>query len=182
MDIYTKTGDDGTTSLIGGVRVKKSEDRIASYGEIDELNAHLGLLRDLQVNRGRQDILKEIQDRLFTIGAHLALAPTKTSQKIPDLLDEDTRLLESAIDQIQAILPPLKSFILPGGHIEVSYAHIARTVCRRAERAVVKLSQTEPMDFQIIKYLNRLSDYLFVLARAMAKDLGAEETRWLPRR
>lgn len=182
MKIYTKTGDQGTTALIGGVRVSKSAARIGSYGEVDELNAYIGLLRDLEINSSRAEILKEIQDRLFTIGANLALAPEKSSGKIPDLLEDDILLLERSIDDMQADLPPLKSFILPGGHLFVSYGHVARTVCRRAERAVVKLMETEPAEMMIVRYLNRLSDYLFVLTRTMSKELNAEEIYWTPRR
>lgn len=182
MKIYTKTGDKGTTSLIGGIRVSKSADRIASYGEVDELNAYIGLLRDQEINQPRKPLLKEIQDRLFTIGAHLALPPSKNSKRIPDLVDTDITLLEAAIDQMQETLPPLQSFILPGGHPLVSQGHIARTVCRRAERAIVKLSEQEPVEELIIQYLNRLSDYLFVLTRTLSKELNAEEISWEPRR
>lgn len=182
MKIYTKTGDKGTTALIGGVRVSKAHRRIESYGEVDELNAYIGLLRDLDVNASRKELLKEIQDRLFTIGSHLALAPDKTSRRIPDLRQEDITLLESAIDQMEEHLSPLRQFVLPGGHIYISYAHVARTVCRRAERAVVGLAEEEPVEEIIVIYLNRLSDYLFVLSRVMAKELGVEENYWSPRR
>lgn len=181
MKIYTKTGDSGTTSLIGGVRVSKSSDRIASYGDIDELNSYIGLLRDMEVNSGSALILKEIQDRLFTIGAHLALAPSKNSRRIPDLDEKDIALLEDAIDTMQQKLEPLTSFILPGGHTSVSYGHIARTVCRRAERSIVNLAMQEPVEELILQYVNRLSDYLFVLTRFMAKELGVVESRWIPR-
>ncbi len=182
MKIYTKTGDKGITSLIGGKKVSKSAARIESYGEVDELNSHIGLLRDLDINLSRSGILKEIQDRLFTIGANLALAPEKNSNRIPDLLEGDILLLEKEIDEMQESLEPLRSFILPGGHQYVSFGHLARTVCRRAERAVVRLSETEPVDEIIIRYLNRLSDYLFVMTRLMSKELGAEEIYWTPRR
>ncbi len=182
MKIYTKTGDNGTTSLIGGKKVSKSAARIGAYGDVDELNACIGLLGDLDVNAGRKGLLKEIQDRLFTIGANLALAPEKHSNRIPDLLEEDISLLERHIDQMQERLEPLRSFILPGGHQYVSFGHLARTVCRRAERSVVGLSETEPVDGIVIRYLNRLSDYLFVMTRLMSSELGAEEICWTPRR
>lgn len=162
MKIYTKTGDRGITSLIGGKKVSKSAVRIEAYGDVDELNAYIGLLGDLDINSARKELLREIQDRLFTIGANLALAPEKTSNRIPDLTDDDTLLLERQIDDIQELVKPLTSFILPGGHQYVSFGHLARTVCRRAERAVVRLSETEPVDEIIIRYLNRLSDYLLL--------------------
>ncbi|ODS81455.1 MAG: ATP:cob(I)alamin adenosyltransferase [Cytophagaceae bacterium SCN 52-12] len=181
MKIYTRTGDKGMTSLIGGKKVSKSAVRIESYGDVDELNAHIGLLGDLDLNAGRRAVLREIQDRLFTIGANLALAPEKNSNRIPDLIEEDILLLESQIDEMQERVPPLRSFILPGGHQYVSFGHLARTVCRRAERAVVRLSETEPVDEIVIRYLNRLSDYLFVMTRVMSAELGAEEICWTPR-
>ncbi len=182
MKIYTRTGDKGITSLIGGKKVSKSAARIESYGDVDELNAYIGLLGDLDLNSGRRAILREIQDRLFTIGANLALAPDKNSSRIPDLFEEDISLLESQIDEMQERVAPLRSFILPGGHQYVSFGHLARTVCRRAERAVVRLSETEPVDEIVIRYLNRLSDYLFVMTRVMSAELGVEEICWTPRR
>jgi len=182
MKIYTKTGDRGITSLIGGKKVSKSAVRIEAYGDVDELNAYIGLLGDLDINSARKELLREIQDRLFTIGANLALAPEKTSNRIPDLTDDDTLLLERQIDDIQELVKPLTSFILPGGHQYVSFGHLARTVCRRAERAVVRLSETEPVDEIIIRYLNRLSDYLFVMTRLMSAELAVEEICWTPRR
>jgi len=181
MKIYTRTGDKGMTSLIGGKKVSKSAARIESYGDVDELNAHIGLLGDLDLNSGRRAVLREIQDRLFTIGANLAVAPEKNPNRIPDLIEEDILLLESQIDEMQERIPPLRSFILPGGHQYVSFGHLARTVCRRAERAVVRLSETEPVDEIVIRYLNRLSDYLFVMTRVMSAELGAEEICWTPR-
>ncbi len=182
MKIYTKTGDKGMTALIGGVKISKSDLRIASYGDVDELNAYIGLLNDLEVNESRRALLKEIQDRLFTIGANLALAPDKSSRKIPDLSEDDVLLLENTIDAMQETLPPLRHFVLPGGHLSVSYGHIARTVCRRAERTVVRLMETETVDPVIVRYLNRLSDFLFVLSRIMGRELGAGEIYWVPRR
>lgn len=182
MKIYTKTGDKGQTSLIGGTRVAKSDLRIESYGTVDELNSYIGLLRDQAVNIPRRDLLKEIQDRLFTIGATLATDPAKTVKKpIPDLLESDIVLLEGEMDKMDTELPQLRHFVLPGGDQAVSFCHLARTVCRRAERAVIRLEQDEPSDDLVVKYLNRLSDYLFVLSRKMAQDLGAEEVKWLPR-
>lgn len=182
MKIYTKTGDKGITSLIGGKKVSKSADRIEAYGNVDELNAYIGLLGDLDINSARSELLREIQDRLFTIGANLALAPDKTSDRIPDLTEEDILLLERQIDDMQELVKPLTSFILPGGHQYVSFGHLARTVCRRAERAVVRLSETEPVDGIIVRYLNRLSDYLFVMTRVMSTELEVEEIGWTPRR
>jgi cob(I)alamin adenosyltransferase len=182
MKIYTKTGDKGQTSLIGGTRVPKSDVRIEAYGTVDELNSYIGLVRDQAVNLPRRDLLKEVQDRLFTVGASLATDPAKAGKKpIPDLLETDIALLESEMDKMDAELPELRHFVLPGGHQSVSYCHLARTVCRRAERAVIRLEDTEPVDDLVVKYLNRLSDYLFVLSRKMAQDLQAEEVKWFPR-
>lgn len=181
MKIYTKTGDLGLTSLIGGTRVKKSHLRIESYGTVDELNSYIGLVRDQPVNETRKDFLKEIQDRLFTIGASLASDPDKSTMKIPDLHEEDVTILEQEMDKINAIIPPLKVFVLPGGHQSVSFCHVARCVCRRAERLTIALQEESFVDALVIKYLNRLSDYLFVLSRGMAHDLAAEEVPWKPR-
>lgn len=182
MKIYTKTGDKGQTSLIGGRRVSKADSRIDSYGTVDELNSWIGLVRDQPANTSRRDLLKEIQDRLFTIGATLATDPEKVIRKpIPDIIPEDISLLENAMDQMDAELPELRAFVLPGGHPSVSYCHLARTVCRRAERLVIALNEESPVDELVIQYLNRLSDYLFVLSRKMAQDLNAEEVAWKPR-
>src|SRR6478735_6484257 len=181
MKIYTKTGDAGTTALFGGKRVSKSDLRIEAYGTIDELNSYIGLLRDQEVNKKRTAILVEIQDRLFTIGSILATEPGNLKVKVPSLLESDISLLENQIDEMDALLPPMKSFVLPGGHPSVSFGHVARTVCRRAERLVIALDQQEKVDTLIIKYINRLSDYLFVLCRMMTQELGAPETPWKPR-
>ncbi|MBC6990501.1 MULTISPECIES: cob(I)yrinic acid a,c-diamide adenosyltransferase [Hymenobacter] len=181
MKIYTKTGDTGLTSLIGGTRVPKSSLRIDCYGTVDELNSYIGLVRDQDVNGPRREMLKEIQDRLFTIGASLASDPEKSKMKIPDLHDGDVLLLEREIDQMNEHLPELREFILPGGHASVSYAHVARCVCRRAERLAIALHEDAFVADLVIVYLNRLSDYLFVLSRQMAHDLGAEEVTWKPR-
>ena len=182
MKIYTKTGDKGTTSLVGGTRINKGALKIESYGTVDELNAWIGLLRDQEVNQNRRELLKEIQDRLFTIGSDLASEPEQVrKKKIPDLLEEDILLLEKEMDAMDTEIPPLRAFVLPGGHQSVSFTHLARTVCRRAERLVIRLSAEEETNALIIKYLNRLSDYLFVLSRKMTQELGSEEVAWKPR-
>ena len=183
MKIYTKTGDKGKTSLIGGTKVLKSHARIEAYGTVDELNSNIGLCRDLIADNDVRDLLKEIQDRLFTIGSALACDPEKETQlKIPDLKETDVSFLEDAMDKMDSELPPLQFFIMPGGHPTVSHLHISRCVCRRAERLVVDLLiSNEDHDNLIIKYINRLSDYLFLLARYMAKKLNVEEVSWKPR-
>jgi cob(I)alamin adenosyltransferase len=181
MKIYTKTGDQGITSLLGGVRVPKSDLRIDAYGTLDELNSYVGLLRDQEVNKKRSELLKSIQDRLFTIGADLATVPGKDKVKKPDLLPEDVEVLEKEMDAMDAELPMLTSFILPGGHTAVSFCHLARTVCRRSERIVVELASEEQVSGLVIQYLNRLSDFLFVLGRKMAQELEIEEVTWKPR-
>lgn len=181
--IYTKTGDLGKTSLIGGTKVAKSHLRIESYGTIDELNSYIGLVNDQLADENSKKILREIQDRLFTIGSSLACDPEKEPKmKIPDLHEEDIYLLEKEIDRMNDSLPEMKSFILPGGHVAISTTHIARCVCRRAERICVHL-QLENMFVEplVIKYLNRLSDYLFVLARYTGHLLQVNEIPWKPR-
>lgn len=183
MKIYTKTGDTGKTSLIGGKKVPKSHIRIQAYGTVDELNAFTGLLNDQLSDAHIRGLLLEVQDRLFTIGSSLACDPDKEiAMRIPDLKESDILLLENEIDQMNANLPEMKSFILPGGHVSVSTAHICRTICRRAERLIVELDEKEHLGQPlIIKYLNRLSDYFFVLARYIGHLLGAEEIKWIPR-
>lgn len=181
MKIYTKTGDEGMTSLFGGKRVSKSDLRIDSYGTVDELNSWIGLLRDSLKDEPMRELLKEIQDRLFTLGSALAADPDKPKLKKPDLHEPDVERLEKEIDSMNEVLPPLQVFILPGGHPVVSYCHIARCVCRRAERLVVELDKTEELEPLLVKYLNRLSDFLFVLARWVGKQLNAEEIKWEPR-
>jgi cob(I)alamin adenosyltransferase len=181
MKIYTKTGDQGTTALFGGKRVSKDDLRIDTYGTIDELNSWIGLVRDQDVNKSRHDVLVEIQDRLFTIGSILATEPGNTKVKIPALAEADIQYLEKEIDAMEAGLPPLRFFVLPGGHQAVSFCHLARTVCRRAERLTISLDHAEGVPAEVIKYLNRLSDYLFVLSRQMTQDLHAPETPWKPR-
>ena len=182
MKIYTKTGDQGSTSLVGGTRLSKADLRIDTYGTVDELNAYIGLVRDQEVNLPRRDFLKYIQDRLFTIGSILASEPDNKKHFIPDLHEEDITALELAMDEMNLVLEPMRAFILPGGHESVSFAHVARTVCRRAERLTVAINQTEPVESVVIRYLNRLSDYLFVLSRKMAQELGVEEIKWAGRK
>jgi cob(I)alamin adenosyltransferase len=189
MKVYTKTGDKGTTALFGGTRVPKDHIRIESYGTVDELNSYIGLIRDQDMNAHYKEILIQVQDRLFTVGAILATPPEKEFLKngkerlnIPKIIESDIELLENEIDTMENALPPMTHFVLPGGHTTVSYCHIARCVCRRAERLAVHLNDIEPTDAFVIKYLNRLSDYLFVLARKLSHDLNAEEVKWIPRK
>lgn len=179
--IYTKTGDKGTTSLFGGRRLPKYHARIESYGTVDELNSHIGMLRDWITDEFYKDFLKEIQDRLFTVGSNLASDPDK-DMLVPDLINEDVEKLEKLMDKMDEQLEPLKNFILPGGHQTVSQAHICRTVCRRAERLVTELQTSEPVPEIVIVYLNRLSDFFFTLSRKIAKDLKVEEVVWNPRK
>lgn len=181
--IYTKTGDLGNTCLIGGTKVPKSHIRIDAYGTVDELNAYIGLVRDYLDDESSKNTLKEVQDRLFTIGSSLASDPDKESlMKLPDLNESDLEFLENAMDEMNELLPVMKSFILPGGNIAVSTAHVARCICRRAERCCVNMKEqnlfVEPL---VIKYLNRLSDYLFVLSRVISYQFGVEEVKWNPR-
>lgn len=181
MKIYTKKGDTGTTGLIGGTRLPKHHVRIESYGTVDELNSYIGLLRDLITDQSVTPTLLEIQDRLFTIGSHLAADPVKSKMQLPELFSTDVTFLENQIDQMDESLEPMKFFVLPGGHPTVSHCHIARCVCRRAERLVAHLAETETVEPLIGAYMNRLSDYLFVLSRKLSHDLGANETPWKPR-
>lgn len=189
MKVYTKTGDTGTTSLFGGTRVSKDNIRIESYGTVDELNSYIGLIRDQEMPEEYKKILIEIQDRLFTVGAILATPPEKEVMKNGELrlknlgiIESDITLLENEIDIMEDSLPQMTHFVLPGGHSTVSYCHIARCVCRRAERLAVQLSHEEPINEMAVKYLNRLSDYLFVLARKLSSLLNAEEVKWIPRK
>ncbi|WP_396146541.1 cob(I)yrinic acid a,c-diamide adenosyltransferase [Flavobacterium sp.] len=189
MKVYTKTGDTGTTALFGGTRVPKHHIRIESYGTVDELNSHIGLIRDQKINSHYKDVLIEVQDRLFTVGAILATPPEKETLKNGEkrlqnlgILETDIEYLEKEIDAMEDSLPQMTHFVLPGGHTTVSYCHIARCVCRRAERLSVHLNDIEPTDELVIKYLNRLSDYLFVLARKLSFDLKADEVQWIPRK
>ncbi|OKS85508.1 cob(I)yrinic acid a,c-diamide adenosyltransferase [Mucilaginibacter polytrichastri] len=181
MKIYTKTGDKGFTSLIGGTRVPKHHIRIESYGTVDELNSYIGLIRDQDIAQHDIDILKEIQDRLFTIGSSLAADPERSKMVIPDLDMADVELLEHEMDEMNKILPELKHFILPGGSNAVSFCHLARCVCRRAERLTVQLAADSPVDEKVTIYLNRLSDYLFTLARKVGYEHKIPENKWIPR-
>ena len=181
MKIYTKTGDKGYTSLIGGTRVPKHHLRIESYGTVDELNSYIGLIRDQELGMHDKEILKHIQDRLFTIGSSLAADPERSKMVIPDLHLADIELLEQEMDAMDEQLPALKHFILPGGSNAISFCHIARCVCRRAERITVHLAEESPVDEKVNIYLNRLSDYLFTLARKIASDNKIPENEWIPR-
>ena len=181
MKIYTKTGDTGQTALIGGTRVLKSHSRVSAYGTVDELNSWIGLLRDQAVIQPSEKVvILLIQDRLFIIGSLLAADPEKSRMKLPELSIDDVLILETEIDRMDALLPQLKNFILPGGHQSVSFCHLARCICRRAEREVVSLSTETLVDPMIIIYLNRLSDFLFTLARYWSMVAGAEEIPWIP--
>ena len=181
LKIYTKTGDKGQTSLIGGTRVPKYHIRIETYGTVDELNSYIGLISCQAIALHDKEMLKEIQDRLFTIGASLASDPKRSKMKVPDLVENDILLLETEMDTMNEVLPALKHFILPGGNTIVSYCHLARCVCRRAERLTVHLAEESFVDNNITIYLNRLSDYLFVLARKLNADEGTAENIWIPR-
>jgi len=187
MKIYTKTGDKGTTALFGGTRVPKHHIRIESYGTVDELNSYMGLIRDQDINQDYKDLIIRIQDRLFTVGAILATDPEKAILKngkerlnIPKISSEDIVRLEQEMDTMNDALPPMTHFVLPGGHQTVSFCHIARCVCRRAERLATALNDIETIDPNTLVYLNRLSDYLFVLARKLTFDLQANEIKWIP--
>jgi len=180
--IYTKGGDKGETSLLGGTRVLKSHERVEAYGNLDELNSFIGLIRDQEISTPYHKILIRIQERLFVAEALVARDPAVETKELPSLTEEDITILEQEIDAMNEELPPLNNFILPGGHPVVSYCHIARTVCRRAERSLIRLNSTNPVDDIIIRFLNRLSDYLFVLARKTGKDFGAIESPWIPKK
>lgn len=178
--IYTKKGDDGKTALIGGDRVSKHHIRVESYGTIDELNSHIGLLRAMTAKALGVESLSGIQDRLFTLGSYLAAAPG-SKMILPGLYEEDVIFLETEIDRMTSKLPELKNFILPGATTEGAQAHVARCVCRRAERLVVFLADNETIEPLIVVYLNRLSDYLFTLARFLDQHFGGTEIAWTPR-
>lgn len=187
MKIYTKTGDEGTTALFGGTRVKKYNLRIDSYGTVDELNAYIGLIKDQDIDEATKETLLNIQNELFTLGAMLATPPEKETLKsgkerlnIPKVNVNSIQYLENKIDAMDAELPQMTHFILPGGHQAVSFCHVARCVCRRAERLCVELNDEETINPDILKYLNRLSDYLFVLARMLSKKLQVDEIKWIP--
>lgn len=178
--IYTKTGDAGETALFGGRRVLKSDLRVDAYGTVDELNAFAGHLRDQLASEELRQFIAAIQHRLFSLGAHLAADPQKMPID-PDLQHTDIQLLEQAMDAMDEHLPELRNFILPGGHPHVSLCHVCRTVCRRAERLVVALHHHEPLNLLALQYLNRLSDYFFVLARFIAWQYQVEELKWVKR-
>ena len=185
--VYTKTGDKGTTALFGGTRVPKHHLRIESYGTIDELNSYIGLVKDQAIDKNTKNILIKIQHDLFTLGSMLATPVEKETLKsgkerlnIPKINEESVQYLEDQIDLMNTVLPQMTHFILPGGHTTVSFCHIARCVCRRAERLAVSLSEEEEINPDVLTYLNRLSDYLFVLARKLSQDLSAQEVKWIP--
>lgn len=187
MKIYTKTGDKGTTALFGGSRVPKHHLRIESYGTVDELNSHIGMIRSYPLDVESKRTIIEIQNHLFTVGSTLATDPKRAILKsgkerlnIEKINEQKIKMLEDEIDRMNDSLPPITHFILPGGSPQVSHCHIARTVCRRAERRATALDQEEQVDPLVIKYLNRLSDYLFVLARKLSIDTQAEEIKWIP--
>ena len=187
MKIYTKTGDQGNTSLFGGNRVAKHHIRIDAYGTTDELNSWLGLIRDQNIDQHHQNTLIKIQEHIFTLGAILATPKEKLFLKngkrrlnIQWIDQQHIEFLENEIDSMDQSLPPMTNFVLPGGHTTVSYCHIARTVCRRAERNVSHLNENEPVDLFVLQFLNRLSDYLFVLARKLTSDLEVDEIKWAP--
>jgi cob(I)alamin adenosyltransferase len=181
MKIYTKKGDEGKTGLIGGTRVSKHALRIESYGTVDELNSFIGVVRDYDIDEKYKKQLIEIQDRLFTIGSSLASDPEKSKMKIPDLLESDVEVLEKWMDEMDTELPEMRFFVLPGGNHAVSFCHVARCVCRRAERLIVELAENDFVVPLVLSYMNRLSDYLFVLSRKIGMDLKAEEQPWHPR-
>lgn len=187
MKIYTKTGDKGTTGLVGGKRLPKHDLRIECYGTIDELNSYLGLIRDQEISKNHKTTLLEIQNQLFVIGSLLATDPKllkdDTERKrfgINFLNPEAITFLETEIDAINRELPPMTHFILPGGHQSVSFCHIARCICRRAERTISKLSIEQPTQPEVLIYLNRLSDFIFVMARKLSKELKVDEIKWIP--
>lgn len=182
MKVYTKTGDKGMTSLIGGTRVAKNNVRLDAYGGVDELNSHIGMIRSYPIAEECVRQLVEIQNVLFVVGANLATdaGASDLNRKLP-CTDEDVAFLERAIDAMEEALPPLRYFVLPGGHPAVAACHIARTVCRRVERRVMDMNEQVPVDEVVLRYINRLSDYLFVLGRKLASDLNVEEEKWVPR-
>ena len=187
MKIYTKTGDKGTTGLVGGKRIPKHDLRIDCYGTIDELNSYLGLIRDQEISTDHKTTLLDIQNQLFVIGSLLAIDPELLKEEskrkrlgITFLNPEAITSLETEIDVMNNELPAMTHFILPGGHQTVSFCHIARCICRRAERSISKLHIEHPTQPEILIYLNRLSDFIFVLARKLSKELNAEEIKWIP--
>lgn len=182
MKVYTKQGDKGQTSLLGGTRVPKHHLRIEAYGTVDELNSWMGMLKDHEVAAPYAGILKNIQDQLFTLGSNLASDPEANRMTLPQIEEADVLALELSIDKMEEGLPALKNFVLPGGHPASSSAHVARCVCRRAERLVVHLSEASPVQEVSLRYLNRLSDWLFVFSRELIRLSGAKEVVWSPRK
>lgn len=181
MKIYTRKGDDGSTGLLGGTRVAKHHARIEAYGNVDELNSYLGIVRDLLPDTAHAEFLIVIQEKLFTMGSHLALDPDHAGKmKLPELLQADVEALEQAMDEMEKVLPEMRNFILPGGHVTVSHCHVARCICRRAERSLSFLNEQSSVPEIALQYLNRLSDYLFVLSRKLTLELGATEKPWIP--
>lgn len=181
MKVYTKTGDKGETSLFGGKRVRKYNVRIEAYGTSDELNSWIGLIHSQDIEKDYKKTLEIIQDRIFTLGAQLAADPDKPNLKMPHIVQGDIKLLEDKMDEMDESLPAMTKFTLPGGNTVVSYCHLARTVCRRCERRVIELADNAEVDELIVQYLNRLSDYLFVLGRKLAQDTNAPEVYWEPK-
>lgn len=181
MQIYTRTGDDGTTGLIGGSRIKKYDIRLEAYGTVDELNSYIGVIRSLQNDEHADQVLQKIQNKLFVIGAHLATDESAgmLKKQLP-WGEADVVMLENEMDQLFTILPKLNNFILPGGCQASAFCHVARTVCRRAERRIVELAENIDVDANLIKYINRLSDYLFVLSRKVSFDQKVPEILWSP--
>lgn len=180
MKIYTKKGDKGETGLLGGTRVPKYDIRIEAYGTVDELNAYLGMLGDQKDAESFLPLIRSIQHQLFNIGSHLANDPEKSRFELPGIPEEAVTALEQSIDEMNATLPELKNFVLPGGHPANSLAHVARCICRRAERRVVELSSQQSVSSIILTYLNRLSDWLFVLSRSISHQTDSPEIPWLP--
>ena len=180
MKVYTRTGDKGTTALIGGRRVKKYNDRIEAYGTADELTAYIGLIRDSIDDDNIKDQLAVIQNNLMVVGGELAADDDFDLSKIPNVKAHFIVWLEQRIDEFEEELPALKAFVLPGGHLAVSHCHVARTICRRAERKAILLSEEHEISILLIQYLNRLSDYLFVLSRKLSKDFNVDEILWEP--
>lgn len=183
MKIYTKTGDKGQTSLFTGRRVSKHNLRIESYGTVDELNSYIGLIKDHSPKNEDLSLLHRIQDRLFTIGSILATEPEKKDDKrfkIPQISDVDIKVLEESMDKMNEELPEMTHFVLPGGHPTVSFCHVGRTICRRAERRITALNDEAPVDAKVLKYINRLSDFLFVLSRFWGQKVNAQEVKWIP--
>ena len=181
MKIYTRTGDNGTTGLVGGTRVKKYDIRLEAYGTVDELNSYIGLIRSKQTDQHADEVLEKIQHKLFVIGSNLATEDSMVEiKKQMPCKKSDVEMLEKEMDLIIAVLPELRNFILPGGSELTSFCHVARTVCRRAERRIVELSEQAEVDSNLIKYINRLSDYLFVLSRKVTMDQKVPEILWNP--